>query len=855
MTPERWQRLKNVIESALERAPAARGAFLLEACGEDVTLRAEAESFVAAHDDDPSFLEDSAEGLWKAIAARGDRAPMPIEPGRAIGAYQIVRPIASGGMGAVYLAVRADDAYRKQVAIKVIRTDSFGDSRHRDELQRRFRTERQTLANLDHPNIARLLDGGATDDGLPFLVMDYIEGRSIDQYCDDRRLSTTGRLELFSKVCQAVSYAHRCLVIHRDLKPGNILVTSDGDPKLLDFGLAKLLDPDSSALAATLTRTGLQPLTPAYASPEQIRGEPVTTSTDVYSLGVILFELLTGHRPYHGATAAMHDLARLICEQEPDRPSHAVSRVEKTDDRHSVVTPESVSRTRDGRPERLRRRLAGDIDTIVLKALRKEPAHRYASVEQLAEDIRRHLDGEPILARPGTWTYHTVKFVRRHRVGVAAAALVVLSLAGGLFSTIWQLHEAERQTQIAQQQRQEAQRQSRVMKQALGHWKQLFRHDLSKEPLTENVGMNWSRRGKVKDATLDTFIASGIEGIPHIEDDPLTEADMREQMARICDDLRRFDDALSLHQQALAIRRRELGEDDPTTLQSMANVGFALMMSGNWQEARPVLVEAVEVGARVWGPTDRNTLDAMMNLGVAESNLGHVEKAESLFRSVLAEYRALFGEEQEPTLRVMNMLGELLGKRGEFAEGRTMLERTIAISKDFEERGPDHPATLEVINNLAGLFYREKKIAEATDLFREVFDGCQRALDNDDPLTLKVGNNLAHCLTKLGRLQEAETILDFVVSQAEIVLPKDDFDAALFRGNYGDCLTKLGRCTDAQKHLDAAYKILEKKVGPSHPATQKAIVRLAEYHDKCGSGDQARAYRAMLEPAPAMAGK
>jgi serine/threonine-protein kinase len=563
----------------------------------------------------------------------------------------------------------------------------------------------------------------------------------------------------------------------------------------------------------------------------------------VYSLGVILFELLTGHRPYRGATVAMHDLARLICEQEPERPSHAVTRIE-TSDRNDErpITPESVSETREGRPERLRRRLAGDIDTMVLKALRKEPGRRYASVEQLAEDIRRHLNGEPILARPGTWAYHTGKFVRRHRVGVISAALVVLSLVGALAMTIRQLNEAQRNATAFQKQK--------------GQWKRLFRPDLAREALATDSGVNWSRRDAMKGATLDDFMTAAIEGIPQIKEDPLTEAEMREQMARICDDLRRFDDSLPLYRQALAIRQRELGSDDPTTLESMANVGFALMMSGNWREARPILVEAVEVGARVWGPTARNTLDAKLNLGVAESNLGRIDQAESLFRSVLAGYRARAPEEdRESTLRVMNLLGKLLGDRGQFAEARTLLERAIEISKQFEKRGPEHPATLEVINNLAGLYYREGKLAEATERFREVFEGCQKALDQDDPLTLKVGNNLGHCLVKLDRLQEAETILDVVVSQAEIILPKGDFDAALFRGNYGECLTRLGHCADAQMQLDAAYRVVNDKVGPSHPATQKAIVRLAEYHEKCGSADEARAFREKLAPAPAVAGK
>jgi non-specific serine/threonine protein kinase/serine/threonine-protein kinase len=328
-------------------------------------------------------------------------------------------------MGAVYLAVRADDQYNKQVALKVVQAGIES-----EEIIRRFRHERQILASLEHPNIARLLDGGVSDDGLPYFVMDYVEGVPLHQYCDEHRLSINQRIALFRTVCSAVHYVHQNLIVHRDLKPSNILVTADGTLKLLDFGIAKLLKPEFGSAAIDATRAEVRLMTPGYASPEQVRGEPVTTATDVYSLGVILYELLTGHRPYRLKSNAPGEVIRVVCEQEPEKPSEIVKTSEDGGAARSIST------------EKLARQLYGDLDNIVLKALRKEPQRRYLSVEQFAEDLRRHVEGLPVTAHADSLRYRAGKFVQRHRAGVAAAALIAVSLIAGIVSTTWQAQVA-----------------------------------------------------------------------------------------------------------------------------------------------------------------------------------------------------------------------------------------------------------------------------------------------------------------------------------------------------------------------------------------------------------------------------
>jgi serine/threonine protein kinase len=409
MTPQEWHRIKEILQTVLEMSPAERSTYLEAACANQWTMRGQIESLVRSYEGDGALLE---EPVAVAAANLALHASLASWKGRRLGAYHIVDELGEGGMGSVFRATRADGLYDKQVAIKVIRNGlSTG------FFIERFRNESRILASLEHPNIARLLDAGVTEEGLPYVVLELVIGLPIDRYCDRYNLSIRGRLELFRAVCSAVQYAHQNLVVHRDLKPGNILVTDEGVPKLLDFGIAKILDPVRTPIGADRTLTVLRMMTPDFASPEQVRGEPIMPASDVYSLGVVLYVLLTGRQPYQVKSNKPHEIVKAICDDEPKRPSAAPAR------------SESPTPTDAGRRDAFRQALSGDLDNIVLKALRKEPHRRYASVEQFSEDLRR---------------YRISKFVARHKAGVATAVVVVMTLVAGMIATLREARVAER---------------------------------------------------------------------------------------------------------------------------------------------------------------------------------------------------------------------------------------------------------------------------------------------------------------------------------------------------------------------------------------------------------------------------
>lgn len=450
MNPDKWEKINELFHAAIECAPQERVLFLKESCSEDETLLQEVERLVAAHDRAGDFIQEPviADGI-ELLSVENEKPNIAAEQ---FGAYKIIREIGRGGMGMVYLAERADGEFTQRVAIKIIKRGMDTEA-----VLRRFRRERQILASLEHPNIARMLDGGTTEDGLPYFVMEYVEGDPIDRFCERQQLLVVERLELFRQVCAAVAYAHQRLVIHRDLKPSNILVTREGEPKLLDFGIAKLMHNESGGAETIPTATGMRLMTPEYASPEQAQGLPVTTLTDVYSLGVILYELLSGRSPFRFKDhSPIEILLKKISGVDPLKPSDAAK---ETQENRDGETQEQRKPGKNQKSESLNPKLLrGDLDNIILKAMRKEPAERYASVGQFSEDIRRHLAGLPVIARPVTFNYRLAKFVQRNKAAVAAAVLLFLILVGGIITTTWQARRARQQEELARIEKERAEK-------------------------------------------------------------------------------------------------------------------------------------------------------------------------------------------------------------------------------------------------------------------------------------------------------------------------------------------------------------------------------------------------------------
>ena len=556
----RSRRAETLFGAAMELEPEQRDEFLADACRDDPALRSEVLGLLA------HLVAANTDELFPRLF---DQAASPSLIGRQIGSYRILREIGEGGMGTVYLVEREDVGQR--AALKVVRDGRLATS---SQLQR-FLRERRVLARLEHSGIARLFDAGVTEDRLPYLVMEYVEGVPITQYCDTERLTIDERLHLFQQVCLAVQHAHRNLVVHRDLKPSNILITQStagAEVKLLDFGIAKLLDGSESGEAG-LTQRGVPLLTPDYASPEQVRDAPVTTASDVYSLGVILFELLCGHRPYCTRGRSPAEVERVVCNTAPERPSVMVQKrleLRDADGALAEFAPAAPSLLRRTTPDRLRRRLAGDLDTIVLEALRKDPARRYASIEPLLEDIRRHLDGRPVHARPDTPGYRMRKFVGRHRMSVAAAAtFAVLLLAFASVTAVQSARIAAQADRIARE-RDNAQ-------QVAAFLANLFR---TLDPYA----------GGGQPVTIREVLDSGVARIDRdLATQPLVRAEMMDVMAQAYDGLGYHADARALIESSLYIRLRMSGEADPAIAGLLSQLAHVLVEEGDYRGAERLL--------------------------------------------------------------------------------------------------------------------------------------------------------------------------------------------------------------------------------------------------------------------------
>ncbi|RMH21978.1 MAG: serine/threonine-protein kinase [Acidobacteria bacterium] len=732
------------------------------------------------------------------------------EVGRRIGPYRIVRLLGRGGMGAVYLAVREDE-FEQRVALKLIQSglDSA-------EVIRRFHVERQILARLEHPNIARLLDGGTTGEGLPYFAMEYVEGEPLDRYCDRHGLTTRQRLELFLQVCSALEFAHQNLVIHRDLKPGNILVDASGTPKLLDFGIAKLLRADLSTRRDD-TVPGRRPMTLRYASPEQLQQAPLTTASDIYSLGVLLYRLLTGRLPCRLERYGYPRLMMAVCHDEPELPSEVVARAEEIETPDGEVlrlTPEEVSRRRDGDPRTLRRRLKGDVDSIVLKALRKEPRHRYPSVEQLAEDVRRHLGGLPVSAREGTLGYRAIKYVRRNRWGLSTLALILL-LVVGFTTALWlQLSETARARDRGER--------------VTAFLEDLFRASNPDAELTARQVLERGRRE----------LAAGLE------DEPEVRAALLGTLGRVYVNLGDYDAAEELLSESLALVRRRHRGDHPTLAKAINDLSAVYVFQGRYAAAEPLLREAIAMRRRLGQSAD--LIKPMNNLAAVLVNRGELGEAEELYRQGLRLRRDRLGDEHPNVATSLRSLATVLLARGDLDEAETLLEEALAIrQRVYGERST---AAASVLSSLGRLYLARGDYDGAEWLFDQVLAIRRQRLGEDHLFVALTRKDLASVLLARGDLTTARLLIDQALAALYRLRPADDADVAEAESVLGAILAAAGRLAEAESCLLAAYRTLDAKRGPAVTATREARRRLAELYRVWGRPDP-------LEAAPEVAGQ
>jgi serine/threonine protein kinase/tetratricopeptide (TPR) repeat protein len=790
---EIWDQAKEIVGLALEQKTEERSAFVRKACGDDTTLLAEVESLLSNYNGADSLLENSP-------AANVLAFHPVVMTGKKVGAYRIVREIGQGGMAVVYLGERDDQNYRKQVAIKMVKPGI-----DTEQILHRFRNERQTLAALDHANIVKLLDGGSSEDGLPYLVMEHVEGLPIDQYCDHNKLSIDDRLRLFRQVCSAVQYAHENLVIHRDLKPGNILIAKGGVPRLLDFGIAKLLNPECFQ-APLVTRTDWHPMTPEYASPEQIRGQAITTASDVYSLGVLLFELLTGHRPYRTTSQSLLEMERLVCETEPERPS-AVVQASQTKVKTARDGAESMSTQCGLQPAELQRRLRGDLDTITMKAIEKDPSRRYATASELSADIGRHLSHEPVLARPASAMYRAGKYIRRHPVGVTVAAGVVLLLAGFAVMQTFQLRRITRERDRA-------------------NWVTGFMEGMFKvsDP-SESRGTSITAREILDKASKDIDTQSA--------QDPELQAQMMQVMGNVYRDLGLFPRAQSLFERSAEIRRRVLGPENVDTLRSIDDLAWILNQEGHAADAEKLQRQAVATRRRVFGAQNLDTLKSISNLAWTLDREGNYAEAEKLEREVLdIRQRVLkIGDDRETTWTMGN-LAATLGHEGHYVEAERLKRETLDMRRRI--LGPEHQETLTAMNNLAATFQQEGRYAEAEKLQRETLNLQRRILGPEHPDTLRSINNLAYTLVMEGHLAEAEPLQREALGTKQRVLGPEHQDTLWAVQSLAWTLQLEGHFSEAENLQRQTLEIQRRVLGPDRPNTLSTMAALAGTLDKEG---------------------
>jgi serine/threonine-protein kinase len=887
--------LEQIVDEAQTLPPGERQRFIRDACASDEVLYASVVQQLESRQFDGGLEDDQAQG------------EIPDPAGQVIGAYRIVRSLGQGGMGEVFLAERADDQFRQQVAIKLVRRGLL--SRH---VQGRLKQERQILASLDHPNIARLYDGGTTAEGLPYIVMEYVEGEPIDLYCDRRRLTVEERLRLFMKVCGAVHRAHQNLIVHRDLKPSNILVTKDGTPKLLDFGIAKLLDERDMTHTLAMTQADVRVMTPDHASPEQIRGELISTASDIYVLGVLLYELLSGHKPFILRGKGLAELEQTICE-EPPRPLTAPAG--SGDD--STMLAERIAEERSVGPAKLRRQLRGDLDNIVMMAMRKEPERRYSSVEQLAADVERYLNGMPVLARPDEWSYRASKFVRRHAVVVTLSAAFALLLVGFSVTVYLQSTRIARERDAAQAQYQRAETERQRAETASSFLIDAFTAadpfsaggSITAKQILDNSAARIDElrsERELQAAVLDT-IGSAYLGLGLVESaHPLIEQSLairRERygpdslevaqglysLDRVYEKKGDLNTAEALARESLAITQRGTGEDSPQTARSLCRLGVIQRGRGELAEAEKLFERCLAIRTRHPGENDELLtipLDNLARIARERSDYARAEQllrqaldidrrtrdgqhpqyarhlirlasvlqdkgdtaAEQLYRESIDLHRRVLGPEHVETIDATSFLGQFLLQTGRVDEAEQVLNEVMQLNR--AKRGPRHPYVAADLENLGRLAFRRGRFAEAERLFKEALSIYQEALQPGHGMIASTLTILGRTQLALDQRQAAEATLKSAVESWRLQYGERSPGYAMARASLGRALTLQSRYRDAEPMLLEGYPVLAKSTRPAD-RDSASVVRgwIEDLYGRMGRPGAARTYFQEVEAA------
>jgi eukaryotic-like serine/threonine-protein kinase len=730
--------------------------------------------------------------------------------GDRIGPYRVLRTLGAGGMGEVFLAERADAEFEQQVAIKVVHGGALAVGMHS-----RLKLERQILAQLDHPNIAHLLDGGSLPDGSAYIVMEYIDGIAIDAYCDSNCLDVTARLKLFQTVCAAVHYAHQNLIVHRDLKPSNILVTAGGIPKLLDFGIAKMLDERQAARhTLAMTQADIRIMTPDHASPEQVRGQAITTSSDVYVLGVLLYKLLSGSGPFFISSVRLAEIERAICEKDPPPPSEMVAVEDSTESR-------AIAEDRSTSAKRLRRNLSGDLDNIVLMAMRKEPERRYASAQQMASDIQRHMDGMPVIARRDTMSYRSIKFVRRHWLPVTASlATAFLVLAFATTTYVQSLRIAAERDRVTQQ-RERAEHEKSRAEEVSSFLVNLFK--LS-DP-EENRGNQVTAR-----ELLDTG-AKRLRG--SLQDQPEAKAALLSTVAAVYDSLGQFQDALPILDESLRLQGQSNGE---SRIDTLLELGRARIGAGDLPAAEAPLQQALHLSQSSFGAASVVTGRALWTLGMLRHQQGRFGEAKDLYIQSLRILETSTAPQTDVSA-VLDELAKIYTRDQQWALAKQTYERALEI--DRRVLGDDHPRIAFRVNNLAIVAQNMGDLKQAEALFQDAIRRNERAFGNLHPETALSKGNYGLLLQREGRLNEAEPLLRSALAVVLSLYGNDHYKVGYARVSLAMLLHDKGDLAGAEANFRQALATYEKSLPSNHQYRAAALMHFARLLVDRGKANEA----------------